>query len=108
MSIDRADRHRVARLAVDDLERAFQMTQTLDKAWGHVIQAMEDCEFLAAEDEIRSTSCGVILARYNRYYILHWTQTIEAQSRTGLLVVPMMEILDTIQREWPNGGGGVY
>ena len=43
------------------------MTQTLDKAWGQVIQAMEDCEFLAAEDEIRSTSCGVILARYNRY-----------------------------------------
>ena len=64
MSIDRADRHRVA---VDDLERAFQMTQTQDKAWGQVIQAMEDCEFLAAEDEIRSTSCGVILARYNRY-----------------------------------------
>lgn len=103
MSIDRADRHRVA---VDDLERAFQMTQTLDKAWGQDIQAMEDCEFLAAEDEIRSTSCGVILARYNRYYIPHWTQTVEAQSRTSLLVVPMMEILDTIQREWPNGGGG--
>ena len=83
MSIDRADRHRVA---VDDLERAFQMTQTLDKAWGQVIQAMEDCEFLAAEDEIRSTSCGVIPARYNRYYILNWTQIVEAESRTGLLV----------------------
>ena len=67
---------------------------------------MEDREFLAAEDEIRSTSCGVILARYNRYYIPHWTQTVEAQSRTSLLVVPMMEILDTIQRDWPNGGGG--
>lgn len=26
------------------------MTQTLDKAWGQVIQAMEDCEFLAAEE----------------------------------------------------------